>query len=99
MTAATTFQREGGLLRVSGPLLMACAMDALRRSEAEFAAGVASVDLSGVSEVDSSSLSLLMEWVRRGKGRRPGFVNPPANLVSLARLYGVLDVLQLPDNA
>jgi phospholipid transport system transporter-binding protein len=99
MAETTTFRREGRRLLVGGPVLMAGVMDALRRSEAEFAAGVDAVDLSGVTEVDSSALGLLMEWLRRDKERRLVFANPPANLLSLAHLYGVRELLPIPGDA
>jgi phospholipid transport system transporter-binding protein len=53
------------------------------------------VDLSGVSEVDSSALSLLLEWQRtaRAAGRVIAFTHLPANLKSLADLYGVSELL------
>jgi len=53
------------------------------------------VDLSGVSEVDSSALSLLLEWQRtaRAGGQVIAFTHLPANLKSLADLYGVSELL------
>jgi phospholipid transport system transporter-binding protein len=56
------------------------------------------VDLSGVTEVDSSAVSLLLEWRRtaRAAARRVEFVNIPPNLQSLADLYGVADLLAAP---
>jgi phospholipid transport system transporter-binding protein len=53
------------------------------------------VDLSGVSDVDSSAVSLLLEWrrVAQAAARRVEFVNIPPNLKSLADLYGVADLL------
>jgi phospholipid transport system transporter-binding protein len=53
------------------------------------------VDLSGVTEVDSSAVSLLLEWRRQAFAakRRIVYVNLPSNLKSLADLYGVSDLL------
>jgi phospholipid transport system transporter-binding protein len=53
------------------------------------------VDLSGVTEVDSSAVSLLLEWRRQAFAakRRIVYVNLPSNLKSLAVLYGVSDLL------
>lgn len=53
------------------------------------------VDLAGVTEVDSAAVSLLLEWRRivEADGRRIDFVNLPDNLKSLARLYGVTELL------
>jgi phospholipid transport system transporter-binding protein len=53
------------------------------------------VDLASVTEVDSSAVSLLLEWRRAAQAasRRVEFVNIPANLKSLADLYGVAELL------
>ena len=53
------------------------------------------VDLAGVTEVDSAALSLLLEWRRRAAAanRAIDYVNLPANLRSLAELYGVTGLL------
>jgi phospholipid transport system transporter-binding protein len=52
------------------------------------------IDLSGVTEVDSSALALLLAWLRRAKARgiKVELRALPASLLALARLYGV-DVL------
>lgn len=53
------------------------------------------VDLAGVTEVDSAAVSLLLEWQRQAtKGRRSiEYANVPANLGSLAELYGVAHLI------
>lgn len=53
------------------------------------------VDMSDVSEVDSVTISLLFEWLRLAKGKKCDlfYSNLPANLTSLATLYGVLDLI------
>jgi phospholipid transport system transporter-binding protein len=53
------------------------------------------VDLSGVTEVDSSALSLLLEWRRAAErsGRTIRYRNLPASLKSLAELYGITELL------
>lgn len=55
----------------------------------------ATVDLGGVSRCDSSALALLLEWLSWARARRAEmrFVNPPENLVTIARLCGVDGVL------
>lgn len=59
------------------------------------------VDLGAVAESDSTALSLLLEWQRAAKARgwKIGYVNLPANLRSLAEVYGVLELLALADSA
>lgn len=53
------------------------------------------VDLAGVTEVDTVTLSLLFEWLRQAHQRNCGitYANLPENLVSLATLYGVLELI------
>jgi phospholipid transport system transporter-binding protein len=54
------------------------------------------IDFTAITEVDSSAVALLLEWrreaARRGKSLR--FENLPANLLALADLYGVTDLIQ-----
>ncbi|MBS1217440.1 MAG: anti-sigma-factor antagonist [Proteobacteria bacterium] len=53
------------------------------------------LDLSGVTEVDSAAISLLFEWRRAAQAanRSIRFVNLPDNLKSLAQLYGVTELV------
>ena len=54
------------------------------------------VDFSQVTGVDSSGVALLLEWRRRAQraNKTLTFVNLPPNLLALARLYGVAELLQ-----
>lgn len=60
-----------------------------------FTAPETTLDLAGVTEVDSTALSLLFEWRRAAlaANRRIRYVNLPENLSSLARLYGVTELV------
>jgi phospholipid transport system transporter-binding protein len=53
------------------------------------------LDLSGVTEVDSAAVSLLFEWRRAALAakRNIRYVNLPDNLTSLAKLYGVTEIV------
>ena len=53
------------------------------------------VDLGGVTELDSAAVSLLLEWRRASAAanRRIQYTNVPANLRSLADLYGVAGLI------
>lgn len=55
------------------------------------------IDLSGVRAVDSSVLSLMLEWMRRASASngRLTFANPVPALRSLIDLYGLGDVIPL----
>ena len=54
------------------------------------------IDFTGVSGVDSAAVALLLEWRRQAlrRGKTLAFTNLPANLVALAQLYGVADLIQ-----
>ena len=56
------------------------------------------IDFSGITGVDSSAVALLLEWRRqaRQRGKTLVFVNLPPNLVALATLYGVAELIQPP---
>lgn len=95
MSTLPTLVRDGGVYRLAGPVTMAHAASLLEQGGVLFEGGEAVVDLGQVTDVDSSAISLLLEWLRRGGRRqRLRFVNLPPNLVSLANLYGVMDTLQ-----
>jgi phospholipid transport system transporter-binding protein len=54
------------------------------------------VDLSQIEVVDSSAVSLMLVWLREAQRSQVdiSFVHVPDDLLSLAKLYGVADVLQ-----
>ena len=53
------------------------------------------VDFSQVGELDTSGVSLMLEWRRRAiaENKQLSFVNFPEGLASLAALYGVSDLI------
>jgi phospholipid transport system transporter-binding protein len=53
------------------------------------------IDFAGIDAVDSSAVALLLEWRRQAArlGKQLRFVNLPENLVALARLYGVEELI------
>ena len=50
----------------------------------------------GITGVDSAAVALLLDWRRMAEQRKKklGFRNLPANLLALAELYGVADLIQ-----
>ena len=54
------------------------------------------IDFAAITEVDSSAVALLLEWRRIAArlGKTLLFVNLPANLLALAELYGVSELIQ-----
>jgi phospholipid transport system transporter-binding protein len=86
---------NGGRCTVQGPITMDNVVALLAQGREQFTAQQLTVDLSAVTEVDSSALSLLLEWRREAarNGRAIRFANLPGNLRSLAKLYSVTELL------
>jgi phospholipid transport system transporter-binding protein len=59
--------------------------------------GAIRVDLGDVTRADSAGLALLVEWTRKSEraGRRISFVNVPGQLLSIARICGLEEILPL----
>ena len=87
--------RSDGRCTVRGPINVSNVVALLAQGKDRFTASEVTVDLAGVTEVDSTAVSLLLEWRREAarNGRRIEFLNLPANLTSLAKLYGVIELL------
>lgn len=56
------------------------------------------IDFSDVTDIDSSAVALLLHWRRAAMGlkRQLRYINLPPNLVSLAQLYGVDQLINCP---
>lgn len=83
-------------MRVSGPLTLETARAAAQTVICP-ECRVSVVDLSGVTAVDSSALSVLMQWSRQARTHAwpLAFINIPENLRSLADLYDVAGMLSI----
>ena len=59
--------------------------------------GEVRVSLADVTRADSAGLALLVDWLReaRRRGRRIAFTHVPAQLLALARVSGVDELLPL----
>ncbi|MDP2783035.1 MAG: STAS domain-containing protein [Sulfurimicrobium sp.] len=89
-------EQDGGKIRFSGDLTMATVNEMLRESAALFTQeGPWELDFSGVDDVDSAAVSLLLEWVRQAAqlGRKLRIKNLPDNLQCLVKVYGVEELL------
>ena len=53
-------------------------------------------DFSAVKKADSAVLALLLQWLRRAnqKGLQPEVINLPEGMWSLAKLYGVREIVR-----
>jgi len=86
---------SGDRCALQGPVNMANVESLLEEGARQLTGAQVTIDLAGVTEVDSSALSLLLEWRRQAlrAKRAVRYVNLPANLKSLAELYGVTELL------
>ena len=86
---------EGERCKVEGALTMTNVTAVLEESKRAFQGPRLVVDLAGVTEVDSSALSLLLEWRRLAAAEKRAieYTNLPSNLRTLADLYGVSELL------
>ncbi len=86
---------DDGRCTVRGPITIGNVVSLLAAGNGLFTAPEVTVDLAAVTEVDSSAVSLLLEWRREAghNGRSIRYRNLPANLKSLAELYGVTELI------
>ena len=93
---ATLETLEGERSRVVGSLDFSTVAHLLPIGDAAICAGhAATMDLSGVTDSDSSGLALLVEWLSVAKYARRTlrFENVPSQLYQLARLSEVEELL------
>jgi phospholipid transport system transporter-binding protein len=88
-------RRDGTRMAISGAVTLANAAQVLDEGRRHLEDGVDSVDLAEVTELDSALLALLLAWLREAKSRSRelAFANPPQSLRTIARLYGVEELL------
>ncbi|MCB5188387.1 STAS domain-containing protein [Methylobacillus caricis] len=88
-------QQQGDRWLVSGDMTIAQVDALLAESRALNMSGALEIDLANVQEVDTVALSLIFEWLRHAQTGQAtlSIVNLPANLASLATMYGVLDLI------
>lgn len=79
---------EGRLTMSTVPALYAAGLEYLAKEDLL-------VDWSKVEAVDSAAVSMLLGWTRAAKANQRDLrvANLPENLLSLARLYGVAEML------
>lgn len=87
--------REGDSIKVSGSLTIDTVTAMVQEIAPLLVGGANQVDLSGVSEVDSSAVALLLEWQRQAgaRGARLNWSALPDAIHNLAALYGVQDLI------
>ncbi len=89
--------RDGDKLCVQGPITIGNVASVIEQGIALFDRPDLVIDMAQVTEVDSSAVSMLLEWQRKAQGHNQQlyFSNTPKNLKNLARLYGVSELISL----
>jgi phospholipid transport system transporter-binding protein len=89
--------KQGERYLIEGPVTLAGVTALLAEGSRSFEGTPVVVDFSGVTEADSSAISLMLEWTRRmhGGNRQIFFANLGESLVSIANLYGVKDLIPI----
>lgn len=90
-------ERDGGYVQVPSSLTIETVTPLFRNGLPSDREIPLVVDLSQVETVDSAAVSLLLSWLREAQRSsvKLCFAHVPENLLSLARLYGVVDMLPL----
>ena len=87
--------REGGRIVLQGPVTIEHVTGLTRQGIALFDNQSLTVDLASVTDVDSTIISMLLEWLRASQKNSQSlqFINLPENLASLIQLYGVAELI------
>jgi len=88
---SASIEFSDGCLRVRGPLILTTIEPLLKDTGWRMQGPEICIDLSAMTEADSSAVGLLLAWVRAAAtgGHRLRFENLPLNLKSLISLYDV----------
>ena len=84
-------RREGDQISVEGSITIDNVVAMTRHGVTLFEGRSLVIDLANVAKVDSSIISMLLEWLREAnqKNFRLHFVNIPESVKSLMQLYGI----------
>ncbi len=95
--AAKLVLREGGELSVEGSITINNVVAMVGQGIALLDRDSMVIDLARVTEVDSSAISMLLEWQREAVRRNcpVRFANIPLNLRSLVQLYGLSELMHV----
>lgn len=80
---------------LNGDVVVSTASGILTASKSLNMAAGTTIDFAQVKDIDTAAISLILEWQRRAlkENQLIKLVNLPVNLVSLAQLYGVADLI------
>ena len=90
-------KQAGNLAEVDGAMTLPGATALLAEGVTLISRTTKIFDLAAVAEVDSSALAVLFGWMREAQrlGKSIQVSNPPQDLLSLAEVYGVSELLPL----
>ncbi len=90
-------RREGSKVVVQGPVTIDNVMSMTQQGIALFIGGQLVIDFAKMTEVDSTVVSMLLEWLREAQKSncRLQFACIPENLESLIQLYGITELIPL----
>ncbi len=91
MMGGTGIREKEDHIFVYGSITYDNVVEVMRAGVAAIKAGSKVIDLTEVVQVDSSAVSMLLEWVRTTRlcNREIEFINLPASLTGLIELYDV----------
>ena len=86
---------DNNQLKITGAVIIDSVRTLLEGGRGYCVANDVTLDFSGVGEVDSSALALILEYRRAAEsaGKRVTVSNLPASLKTMADLYGVTDLI------
>lgn len=89
-----TIMREGDRIVLQGPVTIDHVVRLTRQGVALFGNQSLMVDLEGVTDVDSTIISMLLEWQRAAQKTKRSlqFIHMSESLKSLIQLYGVMEL-------
>jgi len=87
--------RNGHRIIVQGSITIDNVVTMTQRGAELFDQSHLVIDLDKVTEVDSTIISMLLEWLRttRKSGYQLEFINIPQSLESLIQLYGIAELI------
>lgn len=93
-------RREGDKISVEGSITIDNVVAMTQHGVTLFEGNLLVIDLANVAEVDSSIVSMLLEWSREAnrKNIRLHFINIPESVNSLMQLYGVSEFFLTASN-
>ena len=97
---ASIVLRDADKIIVQGPVTIDNVVKLTQDGIALFDDHPLTIDLDKVTEVDSTIISMLLEWLRATRKNTYSlqFINMPESLNSLIQLYDVVELIPIPVN-